>query len=57
MLLPMSLQIMLPLLVCVVGGLGYLLLSKPEAKTMALVAFAVGLLLTTFQFMGRALHL
>lgn len=52
----MSLTILLPLLVAVLGALVYLLAARPETKEMGRLCFFIGVLWAVYQVMGKALH-
>ncbi len=49
--------VLLPLLVCILGLLAYALATNGKIQEVGRLAYAVGLLVTLWQFAGRVLRL
>ena len=52
----MTMTILLPLLVCVLGALVYALVANGKASELGRIAYFVGLLWTVYLLMGKAFH-
>lgn len=53
----MSISILLPLLVCILGLLVYALAASPKVQELGRLAYACGLLVSLFALAGRVLRL
>lgn len=53
----MSIAILLPLLVCIIGLLVYALAANPKVQELGRLAYGCGLLVTLFALAGHVLRL